>query len=84
MKTTAPLLVKIHSPVHNYKVEAAAQIKNRVDIPVIVVGGIRKLTDAEEIIEKNKPDFVTMCSPFIIEPNLVNKFNSREQPGTRR
>jgi 2,4-dienoyl-CoA reductase-like NADH-dependent reductase (Old Yellow Enzyme family) len=83
IKKISPLLVKRHAPLHNYNVEAAAAIKKCVDIPIIVVGGIRKLADAEDIIEKKKADFVAMCRPFIIEPNLVNKFKSGEQSQSR-
>lgn len=78
-KLTLPPLVKMYTPLHNYNVEAATEIKKHVDIPVIVVGGIRKLTDAEDIIEKKKADFVSMCRPLIIEPDLVNKFKSGKQ-----
>jgi 2,4-dienoyl-CoA reductase-like NADH-dependent reductase (Old Yellow Enzyme family) len=41
---------------------------------VIVVGGIRKLIDIENIVETEEIDFVSMCRPFIIDPNIVNKF----------
>ena len=82
-KVTFPLLVKMHTPLHNFNVEAAAEIKKRVDIPIIVVGGIRKLADAEDIVEKKKADFVSMCRPFIIEPNIANKFKSGKQLESR-
>jgi 2,4-dienoyl-CoA reductase-like NADH-dependent reductase (Old Yellow Enzyme family) len=82
-KKTVPFLVKMHTPLHNYNVGAAAEIKKHVDIPVIVVGGIRKLSDIEDIIEKKKADFVAMSRPFIIEPNLVNKYKSGQQLESR-
>ena len=82
-KKTTPLLVKMHTPLHNYNIEAAAEIKKHVDIPIIAVGGIRKLADAEDIIENKKADFVAMCRPFIIEPNLINKFKSGKQLESR-
>jgi 2,4-dienoyl-CoA reductase-like NADH-dependent reductase (Old Yellow Enzyme family) len=43
-----------------------------------VVGGIRTLSDIENIIETRGIDFVSMCRPFIIEPNIVNKFQERK------
>ena len=82
-KTALPFFIKTHAPLHNYNVEAATVIKKHVDIPVIVVGGIRKLADIEDIIKKNGIDYVSMCRPFIIEPNLVNKFKSGEQLESR-
>lgn len=65
---------KEYRPLHNYNVSVAETIKRHVNIPVIVVGGIRKIKDIANIIEKGKADFVSMCRPFIIEPDIVNKF----------
>jgi 2,4-dienoyl-CoA reductase-like NADH-dependent reductase (Old Yellow Enzyme family) len=73
-KIVVPFLIKKYKPLHNYNVSSAERIKGNLDIPLIVVGGIRKLTDIENIIETRGIDFVSMCRPFIIEPNIVNKF----------
>ena len=73
-----PLMIKKYKPIRNYNVESAALIKKNVDIPVIVVGGIRKLSDIEDIIENKNIDYVSMCRPFIIEPNIVNKFQEHK------
>ena len=73
-----PLVIKKYKPIHNYNVNSAERIKKNVDIPVIVVGGIRKLSDIENIIETRGIDFVSMCRPFIIEPNIVNKFQDHK------
>ncbi len=78
-----PRKIQLHEPIINYNVFEAEQIKNNVNIPVIVVGGIRKLTDIKEIISRNQADFVSFCRPLIIEPNLVNKFQSGEQDESR-
>jgi 2,4-dienoyl-CoA reductase-like NADH-dependent reductase (Old Yellow Enzyme family) len=79
----APLVIKKHSPIFNYNVNAAAEIKKHVDVPVIVVGGIRRLNDIESIISEKKADYVSMCRPFIIEPDIVNKFKSGAQTESR-
>jgi 2,4-dienoyl-CoA reductase-like NADH-dependent reductase (Old Yellow Enzyme family) len=78
-----PLLVKNPQPLHNYNVEAARKIKERVTIPVIAVGGIRRLRDIEEIISENQADYISMCRPFIIEPDIVSKFLSGKQVESR-
>jgi NADH:flavin oxidoreductases, Old Yellow Enzyme family len=83
MRIMMPLLIKYKFPLNNFNVEAAARIKKNVDIPVIVVGGIRRLADIENIIAENKADYVSMCRPFIIEPNIVNKFKSGTQNESR-
>jgi len=77
-KIVVPLFIKKYKPIHNYNVKSAEQIKKNVNIPVIVVGGIRKLEDIKNIIENTEIDFVSMCRPFIIEPNIVNKFQERQ------
>jgi 2,4-dienoyl-CoA reductase-like NADH-dependent reductase (Old Yellow Enzyme family) len=66
-------------PYHLYNLEAAKRIKRQIGIPVIVVGGIRKLEEIQGIIEKGQCDYVSMARPFIIEPDIVNKFKSGQQ-----
>ena len=79
----APLLIKRHRPLENYNVPAAEAIKRRVRIPVIVVGGIKRLKDIEDIITQGRADYVSMSRPFIIEPDLVNKFQSGQAGASR-
>jgi 2,4-dienoyl-CoA reductase-like NADH-dependent reductase (Old Yellow Enzyme family) len=82
-KFIIPLGLKKQSQLYNFNVKAAEKIKSEVDIPVIVVGGIRKLEDINEIINQNKADFISMCRPFVIEPDIVNKFASEKQNESR-
>lgn len=72
-------LIKQPSPLENFNVYNASQIKKAVKIPVIVVGGIHKLSDMEDIVNNEKADFVSMCRPFICEPNLVKKLIDGKQ-----
>jgi 2,4-dienoyl-CoA reductase-like NADH-dependent reductase (Old Yellow Enzyme family) len=74
-----PLLFNTYEPIHNYNVCAAQEIKQSVNIPVIVVGGFRKLNDIEQIIGGGMADYVAMSRPFIIEPDIVNKFRTQSQ-----
>ncbi len=74
-----PLLIKKRMPIENYNVCAAEAIKKRVDIPVIVVGGIKNINDIHMIITQDKADYVAMSRAFIIEPDIVNKFQKQEQ-----
>ena len=58
-----------------YNIEAARLIKPIVgDMPLMVVGGMRKINHMEEVIENGYADFISMSRPFIKEPNIVNKF----------
>ena len=72
----APLLAKVRKPISNYNVRAAELIKRSVDIPVIVVGGIRSLQDITTMISEKGIDFVSLSRPFIIEPDIVNRFQN--------
>jgi 2,4-dienoyl-CoA reductase-like NADH-dependent reductase (Old Yellow Enzyme family) len=73
------LFVKRHTPLSNYNVEAAERIRQKVKIPVIVVGGIRKMSDMENIIANGKADFISMSRPFIIEPDIADKLRNGYQ-----
>lgn len=82
-KLIIPYLFKSSAGIKNYNVTAAETIKANIDIPVIVVGGIRNLAAIRKIISQGKADFVSMCRPFVIEPELVNKMRSGQQEESR-
>jgi 2,4-dienoyl-CoA reductase-like NADH-dependent reductase (Old Yellow Enzyme family) len=75
----APFLAKVRTPISNYNVGSAEMIKRNVDIPVIVVGGIRTLQDITAIITEKNIDFVSLSRPFIIEPDIVNRFQQGQE-----
>ncbi len=55
-----------------YNLEAAKMIKPVLGkIPLSVVGGLRKVTQMEEVLEKKYADCISMSRPFIREPFLV-------------
>ena len=57
-----------------YNLEAAKMIKPAVGkVPVFLVGGLRRVSHMEEILEKGYADFVSMSRPFIREPALVRR-----------
>lgn len=66
-------LIKQPKPLENFNVENAAEIKSNVSIPVMVVGGIHKVCDMEKILSEGKADCISMCRPFICEPDLAVK-----------
>lgn len=73
------IIMKQPKPLLKYNLDAATRIKETVSIPVIVVGGINNIDDINDIIKNKNMDFVSMCRPFIIEPDIVNKFNKGTQ-----
>ena len=71
---------KINRPEReDYFREWCKAIKGEVDIPVMMVGGLRTFSSMEEAVKKGEADFVSLCRPFIREPFIVNKW--REDPG---
>ena len=65
----APLMFPALYVEHGLNIEEAAYIKQRVDIPVAVVGGIT-LDQAEEAIAAGKVDMVAMARGLYADPNL--------------
>ena len=47
-------------------------MKENVNVPVIAVGGMRRRATMEHALESGQADFISMCRPFIRQPNLVN------------
>lgn len=79
LSAVLPFALKMLKPLHNYNVAAASEIKKQVNIPVIVTGGIRNFDTMESILEKEQADYISLCRPLIIEPNLVKKFKEGNQ-----
>ena len=57
-----------------YYIDECTQTKQALSIPVILVGGMRKLRDMEAIVNDGVADVISMCRPFIREPHLVKSF----------
>jgi len=74
-----PYAVPLRTPIDNFNVCAAKEIKQRVNIPVIVVGGIKRSNDIQQIISQGMADYVAMSRAFIIEPDIVNRFQDKLQ-----
>ena len=59
-----------------YYREAARSFKDKMRVPLMLVGGIRSYGVAEQLISEGLTDYVAMCRPFIREPGLVNRWRS--------
>jgi len=62
-----------------YFKDAARAFKESIDIPLILVGGIRSLGVAKYIVDNNIADYISMSRPFIREPDLINRWKSGVQ-----
>ena len=55
-----------------YFVKIAAALRKQVDLPIIVVGGVRDMDEIDRALDKGI-DCVAMCRAFICEPDLVSR-----------
>lgn len=60
--------------------DAARQLKMDVDVPIMLVGGIRSIDLAEKLLDEGVADYFSMARPFIREPHLIKRW----QAGDRR
>lgn len=59
-----------------YYPEAAGRFKEKMRVPLMLVGGVRSYTVAERLVTEGTADYISMCRPFIREPALVNRWKS--------
>jgi 2,4-dienoyl-CoA reductase-like NADH-dependent reductase (Old Yellow Enzyme family) len=64
-----------------YYREAAKLYREKILIPLMLVGGIRSFEVAEQLVEEGTTDYVSLCRPLIREPNLINRWEAGD---TRR
>ena len=59
-----------------YNLEAALTVKPVLKgTPLMLVGGLRRLSHMEDIISRGYADMISMSRPFIREPSLVRRFS---------
>jgi 2,4-dienoyl-CoA reductase-like NADH-dependent reductase (Old Yellow Enzyme family) len=58
---------------------AAKRFKESIDVPLILVGGIRSIEEAEDIVGQGIADYISMCRPLIREPGLINRWKSGDR-----
>jgi 2,4-dienoyl-CoA reductase-like NADH-dependent reductase (Old Yellow Enzyme family) len=64
-----------------YYRDAAKLFKEKINIPLILVGGIRSYEVARELIEDDFADYISLSRPLIREPYLIRRWQSGD---TRR
>jgi 2,4-dienoyl-CoA reductase-like NADH-dependent reductase (Old Yellow Enzyme family) len=52
------------------------RIKRQVNVPIMIVGGLRTFELMEEVIQKGEADFISLSRPLIREPGIINVWKS--------
>ena len=56
--------------------EAAARYKEKIGVPLMLVGGIRSFEVAEKLIIEGLADYISLSRPLIREPALINRWKA--------
>jgi 2,4-dienoyl-CoA reductase-like NADH-dependent reductase (Old Yellow Enzyme family) len=59
--------------------EWCRDIRRSVDVPVMMVGGLRTFALMEEVIQKQEADFISLCRPLIREPGIINDWKNKDR-----
>ncbi len=62
-----------------YYRQAAILYKQKVKIPLILVGGIRSYEVAEELVRDGTADYISLSRPLICEPGLVKRWREGDR-----
>ncbi len=62
-----------------YYREAARHYKDKINVPLILVGGIRSYSVAEMLVTERLTDYVSLSRPLVREPDLVQRWRSGDK-----
>jgi 2,4-dienoyl-CoA reductase-like NADH-dependent reductase (Old Yellow Enzyme family) len=54
----------------------ARAFKEKIDVPLMLVGGIRSYAVAQKLIDEGLADYISMSRPFIRNPDLINQWKA--------
>lgn len=78
MRTYLWMRRKIKPFTHAYNLEYAKIAKELTDTPIIPTGGFRRGEDMRSSLESGAADFISICRPFLCEPDLVEQLKLDE------
>ena len=59
-----------------YYHDAAKAYKEKINVPLMLVGGIRSFNVADKLVNHGTTDYVSLSRPLIREPDLINRWKS--------
>lgn len=73
----------INAEQESYFKPYAAEMAREIKVPVILVGGNRKVTSLTEILNQTSVEYIALCRPLICESNLINRWQAGEQSSAK-
>ena len=62
-----------------YFIKEAIEFRKQIKIPLILVGGFRSFEIAEQIIDNNIADYISLSRPLIAEPYLIKRWETGDR-----
>jgi 2,4-dienoyl-CoA reductase-like NADH-dependent reductase (Old Yellow Enzyme family) len=59
--------------------DAGRVFKEKLSVPVILVGGMRSRSVMEDVLRKGEADLISLARPLIREPDLPNKYKAGKE-----
>ena len=59
-----------------YYSEASKRFREKIKIPLILVGGILSFVTADKLVKEGTDDYISLCRPLIREPGLISRWKS--------
>ena len=66
-----------------YFLPFAARLAEEVDVPVMLVGGLRALDSMEAVLNQTKIELISLSRPLLCEPDLPKKMQSDQKTVSR-
>jgi 2,4-dienoyl-CoA reductase-like NADH-dependent reductase (Old Yellow Enzyme family) len=83
MKRHGNKLIKPLPFTQQYNRESAGRIKEKVNVPIFVVGGMIDPSAMEETIKKGDADYISLSRALITDPNFPNKIKAGDRKISR-
>jgi 2,4-dienoyl-CoA reductase-like NADH-dependent reductase (Old Yellow Enzyme family) len=62
-----------------YYENVARRYKNKIRVPLMLVGGIRTFETAERLVTGGVADYIALSRPLIREPDLISRWKSGDR-----
>jgi 2,4-dienoyl-CoA reductase-like NADH-dependent reductase (Old Yellow Enzyme family) len=70
-----PCRMRIDAPEKEaYNAEHAAQLADELDVPILLVGGLRSIEVIKNLLKTTPIDYFSMARPLLAEPQLVKRW----------